>query len=209
MHFINAPLKKRNTNYMALLTELFIQIVHSREFVWLTFRVLAIRRGEKLTLDMYRRSTTASLETNPFSQRIFLHSSLLQFCISFDRLCGRSSSCIGSIMSKFSPAVVFFNRTPFSSFCCEFPSYSWRLIREPSMNSFILFESRYFSAFNCHAIKNKIIPHIKCLQRKIRVIVECWWKTLHITTDGWSSRVVSVLSGMKVWIRSYPVRICS
>lgn len=209
MHFINAPLKKRNTNYMALLTELFIQIVHSREFVWLTFRVLAIRRGEKLTLDMYRRSTTTSLETNPFSQRIFLHSSLLQFCISFDRLCGRSSSCIGSIMSKFSPAVVFFNRTPFSSFCCEFPSYSWRLIREPSMNSFILFESRYFSAFNCHAIKNKIIPHIKCLQRKIRVIVECWWKTLHITTDGWSSRVVSVLSGMKVWIRSYPVRICS
>lgn len=109
---------------MALLTELFIQIVHSREFVWLTFRVLAIRRGEKLTLDMYRRSTTTSLETNPFSQRIFLHSSLLQFCISFDRLCGRSSSCIGSIMSKFSPAVVFFNRTPFSSFCCEFPSYS-------------------------------------------------------------------------------------
>lgn len=209
MHFINAPLKKRNTNYMALLTELFIQIVHSREFVWLTFRVLAIRRGEKLTLDMYRRSTTTSLETNPFSQRIFLHSSLLQFCISFDRLCGRPSSCIGSIMSKFSPAVVFFNRTPFSSFCCEFPSYSWRLIREPSMNSFILFESRYFSAFNCHAIKNKIIPHIKCLQRKIRVIVECWWKTLHITTDGWSSRVVSVLSGMKVWIRSYPVRICS
>lgn len=209
MHFINAPLKKRNTNYMALLTELFIQIVHSREFVWLTFRVLAIRRGEKLTLDMYRRSTTTSLETNPFSQRIFLHSSLLQFCISFDRLCGRSSSCIGSIMSKFSPAVVFFNRTPFSSFCCEFPSYSWRLIREPSMNSFILFESRYFSAFNCHAIKNKIIPQIKCLQRKIRVIVECWWKTLHITTDGWSSRVVSVLSGMKVWIRSYPVRICS
>lgn len=209
MHFINAPLKKRNTNYMALLTELFIQIVHSREFVWLTFRVLAIRRGEKLTLDIYRRSTTTSLETNPFSQRIFLHSSLLQFCISFDRLCGRSSSCIGSIMSKFSPAVVFFNRTPFSSFCCEFPSYSWRLIREPSMNSFILFESRYFSAFNCHAIKNKIIPHIKCLQRKIRVIVECWWKTLHITTDGWSSRVVSVLSGMKVWIRSYPVRICS
>lgn len=209
MHFINAPLKKRNTNYMALLTELFIQIVHSREFVWLTFRVLAIRRGEKLTLDMYRRSTTTSLETNPFSQRIFLHSSLLQFCISFDRLCGRSSSCIGSIMSKFSPAVVFFNRTPFSSFCCEFPSYSWRLIRKPSMNSFILFESRYFSAFNCHAIKNKIIPHIKCLQRKIRVIVECWWKTLHITTDGWSSRVVSVLSGMKVWIRSYPVRICS
>lgn len=209
MHFINAPLKKRNTNYMALLTELFIQIVHSREFVWLTFRVLAIRRGEKLTLDMYRRSTTTSLETNPFSQRIFLHSSLLQFCISFHRLCGRSSSCIGSIMSKFSPAVVFFNRTPFSSFCCEFPSYSWRLIREPSMNSFILFESRYFSAFNCHAIKNKIIPHIKCLQRKIRVIVECWWKTLHITTDGWSSRVVSVLSGMKVWIRSYPVRICS
>lgn len=209
MHFINAPLKKRNTNYMALLTELFIQIVHSREFVWLTFRVLAIRRGEKLTLDMYQRSTTTSLETNPFSQRIFLHSSLLQFCISFDRLCGRSSSCIGSIMSKFSPAVVFFNRTPFSSFCCEFPSYSWRLIREPSMNSFILFESRYFSAFNCHAIKNKIIPHIKCLQRKIRVIVECWWKTLHITTDGWSSRVVSVLSGMKVWIRSYPVRICS
>ena len=209
MHFINAPLKKRNTNYMALLTELFIHIVHSREFVWLTFRVLAIRRGEKLTLDMYRRSTTTSLETNPFSQRIFLHSSLLQFCISFDRLCGRSSSCIGSIMSKFSPAVVFFNRTPFSSFCCEFPSYSWRLIREPSMNSFILFESRYFSAFNCHAIKNKIIPHIKCLQRKIRVIVECWWKTLHITTDGWSSRVVSVLSGMKVWIRSYPVRICS
>lgn len=173
------------------------------------FRVLAIRRGEKLTLDMYRRSTTASLETNPFSQRIFLHSSLLQFCISFDRLCGRSSSCIGSIMSKFSPAVVFFNRTPFSSFCCEFPSYSWRLISEPSMKSFILFESRYFSAFNCHAIKNKIIPHIKCLQRKIRVIVECWWKTLHITTDGWSSRVVSVLSGMKVWIRSYPVRICS
>ena len=209
MHFINAPLKKRNTNYMALLTELFIQIVHSREFVWLTFRILAIRRGEKLTLDMYRRSTTASLETNPFSQRIFLHSSLLQFCISFDRLCGRSSSCIGSIMSKFSPAVVFFNRTPFSSFCCEFPSYSWRLISEPSMKSFILFESRYFSAFNCHAIKNKIIPHIKCLQRKIRVIVECWWKTLHITTDGWSSRVVSVLSGMKVWIRSYPVRICS
>lgn len=209
MHFINAPLKKRNTNYMALLTELFIQIVHSREFVWLTFRVLAIRRGEKLTLDMYRRSSTTSLETNPFSQRIFLHSSLLQFCISFDRLCGRSSSCIGSIMSKFSPAVVFFNRTPFSSFCCEFPSYSWRLIREPSMNSFILFKSRYFSAFNCHAIKNKIIPHIKCLQRKIRVIVECWWKTLHITTDGWSSRVVSVLSGMKVWIRSYPVRICS
>lgn len=55
---------------MALLTELFIQIVHSREFVWLTFRVLAIRRGEKLTLDMYRRSTTTSLETNPFSQRI-------------------------------------------------------------------------------------------------------------------------------------------
>ena len=209
MHFINAPLKKRNTNYMALLTELFIQIVHSREFVWLAFRVLAIRRGEKLTLDMYRRSSTTSLETNPFSQRIFLHSSLLQFCISFDRLCGRSSSCIGSIMSKFSPAVVFFNRTPFSSFCCEFPSYSWRLISEPSMKSFILFESRYFSAFNCHAIKNKIIPHIKCLQRKIRVIVECWWKTLHITTDGWSSRVVSVLSGMKVWIRSYPVRICS
>lgn len=194
---------------MALLTELFIQIVHSREFVWLTFRVLAIRRGEKLTLDMYRRSSTTSLETNPFSQRIFLHSSLLQFCISFDRLCGRSSSCIGSIMSKFSPAVVFFNRTPFSSFCCEFPSYSWRLISEPLMKSFILFESRYFSAFNCHAIKNKIIPHIKCLQRKIRVIVECWWKTLHITTDGWSSRVVSVLSGMKVWIRSYPVRICS
>ena len=117
---------------------------------------------------MYRRSTTTSLETNPFSQRIFLHSSLLQFCISFDRLCGRSSSCIGSIMSKFSPAVVFFNRTPFSSFCCEFPSYSWRLISEPSMKSFILFESRYFSAFNCHAIKNKIIPHVKCLQRKIR-----------------------------------------
>ena len=194
---------------MALLTELFIQIVHSREFVWLTFRVLAIRRGEKLTLDMYRRSTTTYLETNPFSQRIFLHSSLLQFCISFDRLCGRSSSCIGSIMSKFSPAVVFFNRTPFSSFCCEFPSYSWRLISEPSMKSFVLFESRYFSAFNCHAIKNKIIPQIKCLQRKIRVIVECWWKTLYITTDGWSSRVVSVPSGMKVWIRSYPVRICS
>lgn len=194
---------------MALLTELFIQIVHSREFVWLAFRVLAIRRGEKLTLDMYRRSSTTSLETNPFSQRIFLHSSLLQFCISFDRLCGRSSSCIGSIMSKFSPAVVFFNRTPFSSFCCEFPSYSWRLISEPSMKSFILFESRYFSAFNCHAIKNKIIPQIKCLQRKIRVIVECWWKTLHITTDGWSSRVVSVPSGMKVWIRSYPVRTCS
>lgn len=102
---------------MALLTELFIQIVHSSEFVWLTFRVLAIRRSEKLTLDMYRRSTTTPLETNPFSQRIFLHSSLLQFCISFDRLCGRSSSCIGSIMSKFSPAVVFFNRTPFSIFC--------------------------------------------------------------------------------------------
>lgn len=56
---------------MALLTELFIQIVHSREFVWLTFRVLAIRRGEKLTLDMYRRSTKTSLETNPFSQRTF------------------------------------------------------------------------------------------------------------------------------------------
>ena len=51
------------------------------------------------------------------------------------------------------------------------------------MKSFVLFESRYFSAFNCHAIKNKIIPHIKCLQRKIRVFVMLMKNTTYY--HGW------------------------